>query len=123
MKNFAGLGALVSTRIYPSPIPQNPTYPLVTYQKIDAPRDYVMGNQSGLVFSRFQVDSWAETYDACEALAEQVRLSLSNYAGTSDTIVIDWVEMDNEQGPMWDEVSGLQRVIQDYMVTYFEALP
>lgn len=121
--NFAGISTLISARVYPAPIPQNPTYPLVTYQKISGPRDYVMGNQSGLVRARFQLDTWAETYGECEALADQVRLALSNYSGTSDTITIDWIALDNEQGPLYDDDADLQRCIQDYMIDYRESLP
>ena len=119
---FAGLTALVSTRIYPPPVPQNATYPCVSYSQVSGVRDYVMGNQSGLVQSRYQLDSWATTSTGARAVAEQVRLALSNYAGTSDTIVIDYVLMESETRIFEDE-SDLHRISQDFIVHYRETLP
>jgi len=122
MTGFAGLAALVGTRIYPAPIPQGATYPLVTYQQISGVRDYVYSNQSGLVRARFQVDSYAETATGARALAEQVRLALSIYNGVSDGITIDLIQIINEERVYDDEVD-LHRIIHDYMVDYREALP
>jgi hypothetical protein len=122
LAGFAGLSALVSTRIYPPPAPQNCTYPAVTFMQISGMRDYVMGNQSGLVEARFQLDSWAETSVGVRTLAEQVRLALSNYSGTSDTIVIDHIRLLDEQR-IYEDGDELFRIIQDYIVNYRETLP
>jgi hypothetical protein len=119
---LSGNVALAGTRIYPPPIPQNATYPLVTYQQISGVRDYVYSNQSGLVRARFQMDSYAETAMGARALAEQVRLCLSIYRGTSDTIVIDLIQIINEQR-VYDEDVGLHRLIHDYQIDYREACP
>ncbi len=119
---FPGLAELVSTRIYPPPIPQNPTYPLVTLQQISGVRGYVMGNQSGAVAARFQVDSWAETSIGARALAEQVRLAMSIYRGTSDSVVIDLITIENETRLFEDGVE-LHRIMQEYLVNYRESLP
>jgi len=51
-----------------------------------------------------------------------VRLALSNYAGTSDTIVIDYVLMESETRIFEDE-SDLHRISQDFIVHYRETLP
>ena len=121
LSGFAGLAALVSTRIYPPLAPQNATYPLVTYQQISAIRPYAMGTQIGLVQARFQLDSWAETSPGARAVSEQVRLALSNYSGTSDTIVINHCELVNEQRGDPEDQGELHRIIQDFMVWFFEA--
>ncbi len=123
LSGFANLAALVGTRIYPAPIPDNPTYPLITVQEISGIRGYVYGpNQDGSVRARFQMDSWAENSTGVRAVAEQVRLALSAYRGTSDTIVIDLITIDNEQ-KLYDDDADLHRVIQDYIVHYRETLP
>lgn len=122
LSGFAGLAALVSTRIYPAPIPQSPTYPLVTYMQVSGVRGYVYGNQDGFVQGRWQVDSWSTTSTGARALAEQVRLALSNYKGTSDSVVIDLITIENELKD-YDDDASLHRVIQDYFVTYRESLP
>jgi hypothetical protein len=122
LSTFAGLVALASTRVYPPPAPQGATFPLVTYQQISGIRSYVYGNQSGFVVARFQLDSWAESAIGARALSEQVRLALSNYHGTSDTIVIDYISIESEQRLFEDDVE-LHRISQDYMVYFRETLP
>lgn len=122
LSGFAGLSALVSTRIYPAPIPETPTYPLVTYMQVSGVRVYAMSNQTPLVDARFQVDSWATTSTGVRALAEQVRLALSAYSGTSDSVVIDLITLENEQ-KIYDDEAGLHRVIQDYFIAYRETQP
>jgi hypothetical protein len=122
LSGFAGLAALVATRIYPAPVPQNATYPLITYQQISGIRAYVYSNQSGWVRARFQVDCYAASSTGARALAEQVRLALSIYRGTSDTIVIDLIQLENEIKFYEDDVD-LHHVIHDYIVDYREALP
>lgn len=123
LSGFAGLAALVGTGIYPPPAPQDATYPLVTFQQISGVRTHVMGpNETGFVDARFQVDSWATSSTSARAVAEQVRLALSCYRGTSDTIVIDLVVIENEQALYDDEVE-LHRIIHDYIVHYRETTP
>jgi hypothetical protein len=121
LKNFAGL-AYISSRIYPPPAPQNATYPLVIYSQVSGIRGYVYGNQDGFVRAGFQLDSYAQTAAAARALAEQVRLALSIYRGTSDGIVIDLITIENEQRVYEDDVL-LHRIIQDYEVVYRETTP
>ena len=115
---YAGLTALVSTRIYPPPVPQNPTYPLVTYQEIDRIPVKVMGTNAGVVHIRYQIDSWASTLAAAKAVAVQVAGALDNYAGTSDTIVIKNSFLDYGQSSPYDDAEGVHRYIQDYIIEY-----
>ena len=122
LTGFAGLRALIATRVYPPPTPQNGPYPLVTLTLISAVRIYAMGDQTPLVDSRWQIDVWASSSETARAVAEQVRLALSHYHGTSDTVVIDLVLMENEQ-KFYDSEAELHRVIQDYIVSYRETQP
>lgn len=123
LSGFAGLSALVGTRIYPPPLPQITTYPAVSYLQISAVRDYVMGNQSGLVHARFEINSWATTTITARSVAEQVRLALSNYHGTSDSVVINWTEMVSPETVFYEDETKLHGISQDYIVTYSETTP
>ena len=118
----AGLTALVSTRIYAHFTPQNATYPCVVHNQISGPRQYVMGEQNPIVRARWQLDSYAATSVAARAVSEQVRLALSNYHGTSDSVVIDHVEQVNELSD-YNESEELHRVIQDFMIDFRETTP
>jgi len=118
LSGYAGLTALVSTRIYPAPIPQNPTYPLVTYQEIDRVSPHTMGTLAGVTHIRYQIDSWATTLAGAKAVAAQVEAALDNYAGTSDTIVILNCFLESGQSSPYDDAEGVHRYIQDFIVEY-----
>ena len=98
LSGFAGLSALVSTRIYPrGEMPQNVEMPALSYQRISAERPSAMGVDTGLVRARFQFDCWSGvhrddtegTFDESRAVFEQVRLALQRWRTTSGTIVQD----------------------------------
>lgn len=79
LSGFAGLTALVSTRIYPLVIPQDGALPAVAYQRISAIRTSSMGEDDGIVRARFQVTVWDTTFDSIRAVAEQIRQALQRY--------------------------------------------
>lgn len=77
----AGLTALVgagtNARIYPLKLPQNPTFPAVTYQVISGPRDYTQQGRDGVVTYRVQCNLYARTYDGVRQLRDAFERSLS----------------------------------------------
>jgi phage tail sheath gpL-like len=84
LSNYAGLTALVSTRVYAFQIQQGATLPCVTFQRIDTPRELThdaSGTGSDLAHPRFQFDVWAETYAAAKAINDQVRAALNGKTG------------------------------------------
>lgn len=122
LSGFAGLSKLVSTRIYPIRMPQNATFPLVCYQQVGATRDYVMQNQSGLVQTLYQIDCYDSTLEDARAVAEQARLALSNYSGTSDSVEIDWTAMEGEEA-LYEPAVDLYRMMQFYRLHFRETPP
>lgn len=81
LSTYAGLTALVSTRIYPVTMPQGVTYPAVTYTRISAPRIHAMGRDTGLASPRVQVDCWGSSYSSVKGVAAQVRAALQDFSG------------------------------------------
>ncbi len=75
----AGTAALVAARIYPLVMPQEPAYPCITYRRVASERMQGVQTDPGVVRARLQVTAWAETYDACKGLAEQIRLALERH--------------------------------------------
>jgi hypothetical protein len=72
-----------------------------------------MGVDSPLKVVRVQVNSWADTYAAAQALAAEVETTLSRYRGTlADIRVLD-ILLDNEMS-LNDADANVRRVIQDY---------
>jgi len=79
LTGYAGLAALVGGRVYRVHLPQDPTLPAVTYQRIDTPREYSHDGESFLVHPRFQISCWAGTQSGGEAVANQVRAALAGW--------------------------------------------
>jgi hypothetical protein len=64
--------ALVVDRIYPLLMPQDPTLPAVTYQRIsDNPINSLSGH-GGLDNPRIQIDCWATSYSGVKTLSNAV---------------------------------------------------
>lgn len=83
LSTYAGLAALVGSRIYPIIMPQGVTYPAVTYQRIATePRESCMVEDVGWARARMQVTAWAETFSAARAIIEQVRGALQRWITT-----------------------------------------
>jgi hypothetical protein len=122
LSGFAGLAALVGKRIYPPIVLLTPVYPLVYYQLIGGHPNYVMGGQSGLALAKFQIDSWALTTAPARDVAEQIRLALSGYHGTSDGINIDLTEM-TKWHDLYNDSNDLHGVSQDYNIHFRETPP
>lgn len=74
----AGLVALVSTRVYPAVLPQRPTLPALTYQRISGVPEYSHSGRA-LMQSRFQISCWAATYAGAIALATAVKAAMDTF--------------------------------------------
>ena len=96
LNGFAGLTSLVASRIHPLTLPQNVTYPAVSYSKVSVERVRAMGADPGLALARFQVSCWATTYAAVRDVGEQVRAALQRWRGTVEGVVIQESFFENE---------------------------
>lgn len=126
LTGFAGLAALVSTRVTPMALDQElrdiaAFLDAATFQKISGPRLQSFGAEPGVVTSRFQVTSCANSYAKAKAVAAQVRLALKNQYGTTwSGVVIQNCRIENEMDDLDLEFAGLHRVPQDFIITYEE---
>lgn len=82
LSGFAGLSALVGSRIYPLRAPQTAALPLVVFQRISTIRWSAFGSDTGLARPRIQVTAWATTAMAAKSVKEQVRAALQRWRGT-----------------------------------------
>jgi len=74
LTTFPGLAALIGTRCYPVKLPQEPTLPALTYQRVSDAPEY--SHDPGASYRpRMQITCWAGTYAGAEALATQVNLA------------------------------------------------
>lgn len=91
LSTFAGLIALVNTRIYPIIMPQGVTYPAVTYQRISAEsRESCMIEDVGFARTTFQVTAWGDTFKEVRTISEQLRQALQRWtaSGVQGTFIL-----------------------------------
>lgn len=72
----AGLRALVSTRIYPDVMPDSPTYPAVTYQRLSGSSALGSTSDPPLKTATYQVSAWAKSRADALAVSAQIRAAL-----------------------------------------------
>ena len=115
----ATVDGLVDGRIYPGALPQNPTYPAVSYFRVSATRLYNLKGTASRVTARFQIDCWAATHITARALADAIRASLHAVVGTMGSTSIGYIRLDNETDQYEDAVKEF-RVIMDWFIDYVE---
>lgn len=116
---YEGLTALTSTRIYPLVLPQKPTYPTVTYQRMDGERESGMTAEHGMAHPHIQIDSWGKTYASAKAVATQVRGALQRWgdADASPAVLDCFLESDEDD---YEPDTGVYRVRQDWLIWHRE---
>lgn len=122
----ATVQSVVAGRIYPLRLPQNPTFPAVTYTNIMSERPETMTGGTGLVRSRLQVDSWGQTKEAAEDLAARIRKVLQGFRGafgSGATLVNVQAVHYVSDFEMYDPDVNNYRVIKDYHIWFEEDRP
>lgn len=79
--------ALVSTRIHPVELPERPTYPAITYQKLPGGRSLQSHQQpkSGTAgFASFQINAYATTRRTAQQVMAAVRAAIEAYKWSAD---------------------------------------
>ena len=120
----SGVSALVSTRIYAGPLPQNATLPAILYTTIDGVRDGPFDGPNGFVQSRLQVDCLGSAVDQggileAKAVLKAVRQALNGYSGTTDGVSIRSVHMDSERD-LYEPETAVPRVSADFLIWHDE---
>ena len=83
LSGFAGLTALVGTRIAPDVIPSPAAWPAVTFHVIHTSTEKVSTSDPDLVMSLVQVDSFDKTRLGARTVAAQVMLALDRWRQTT----------------------------------------
>jgi hypothetical protein len=78
-------------------LPQHPTFPAITYQRISTPpaREF---ETTFYLYPRFQFDCWTETFPEARELAGCVRMAFDVYSGSmgAHPVVVSLVEEDRD---------------------------
>lgn len=114
--------ALVGQRMHPESLPQNVTYPALSFAQVSAVRERDLCGPAGFAHPRVTINSWAETYAVAHQLATAVRQALDGFHGEAFVpagVRIGSVRIDNELDGDEPEI-GLYRVLQDYIISHSE---
>ena len=117
-QTFAGLSALIGTRLYDVQAPQNTAMPYVTYQLVSAERHHVMTRDT-LGRPRVQFDSFGATREVAENVNAQVIACFNRWKGTVASVVIkDTVIESDGVDQQSDDISLIPRVTSEAFITY-----
>lgn len=111
--------ALIVARFYPLRLPENPTYPAATYQRISGPRVHSQTGPSQLAYPRFQLDCYASTYLGAKAVAGALRVALDGYKGLMGTVAVGSVLFMDDRD-FYDPATRIWRVSMDIIVGHTE---
>lgn len=92
-------GTTGNHRVFPAIAPQNTPFPFLVYE-VDRtlPTDTKEG-ASPVDVRRVNVYGYARKYADLELIKNRVRTLLEAYAGTVNSVVIDGIRLDDEEGP------------------------
>lgn len=84
----SGVSALCGTRIYPDQLPQGCAFAAIRYSVISDRSDQHQGGGSALAEASVQIDCYAQTRLAANALGNAARLALARHRGTAASVFI-----------------------------------
>lgn len=122
LSTHPGLSALIAGRIYPLVLPQKPTLPAITYQRISGLRVRSHQGPSGLASPRFQFDAWADSYASARTVADELRRALDGFRGMmggAPGVRVDAVHLDTDRD-LYETETRRWRVQADYFVWHEE---
>lgn len=117
------IAAIISTRMYPVQLPQNPALPAIRYFRVSGNRPQSTTGPLGQTNPRVQIDCYALKFQDANDLAELVRKRLDGYRGPAgdDGDFIQGAFFQTERD-LWEEqpLPGMYAVSRDYMIWFRE---
>jgi len=107
------LAGLVSDRIYILKLPQNPTYPAVTFFKLTGQRHLDLD----VAFPYFQFDIWASSYSSAREVANKIRTSLIREKGTWGSVKIINAIFINEFD-LYEDETGIFHIVSEFKIIH-----
>lgn len=126
----APIAAAVGTRIYPTKLPQNATFPALTVTRVSGSRIGRLKGRASLARPRYQIDAWtkerasASAFEEAQVLGGLVLDRLEAYSGTMTdpttsppTVYQTWVEFLDDREFFEEDVNGgFYRHSSDYYI-------
>jgi hypothetical protein len=122
LSNNAALTALISTRLNPVRIPQESSFPAVSYQLVSEIPNPTKSGHSRTEFARVQVNAYGVTLASAESVASAIRTAFEvvTLPATFNTIKCQTIEFDGELQTADDTAAfaGLYQISQDYIINF-----
>jgi hypothetical protein len=110
-------GSIISDRLYPLVLPQNPTYPAATYQQITDQLTATGQSEPGdLNDALFQFDCYGSSHKKAKLLAQAMRADLSGYQGTLSGIKV--TSLFQNEYDFWGAEAGVWRVTLEFKILF-----
>lgn len=116
LATVAGVTALISTRIYPEKLPQDPTLPAVKYDIVAINRHHSID----FAWASIQYTSVAKTHLGARALADAMRKALQREKRVISGIEVTQISLEEERGPFYDEQFDEYYIQQTFQINYRE---
>ena len=111
--------ALISSRVYSVRLPQNVTFPALTFLKVSGARDHTLTGPSGIARPRFQVSCWSESYETAKLVSAQVRTALDGISVLMGTVLAGAVLLLGETD-LVDPARNVYQIALDFEVIHRE---
>ena len=95
LQGYPPLTALISNRVYPMQAEQGVTIPYAVYSPISETREHAMGEDAGVVVSRYQFDCYSTTYGETMHIVREIRHAMDRWRSLSGSPVITDTLIDN----------------------------
>ena len=94
LKNYAGLTALISGRVYPDFIPQDKPLPAIVYHLISSDVDYTLEGEQGLQTVNYQFDCHGNTDAEAYTVYKHIRKAFKNFQGSMNVYHVQMIEIE-----------------------------
>ena len=117
----ATVTGLVSTRIYPTVLPQDKTLPALVYQRISGVEPgQIDGQGRALVQARIQITALADSFGSCAEILDAAREALLYQYGTHGGVEVVSIIRDIDGADDFDPELQAYSQSMDVVVTYIE---
>lgn len=124
---YSYLSGSIPVMVYPHHLPEDASYPAVTYQVVSSRHGHTIAGAAGWRQIRVQVDCWGYDLEQMLGLAESIRTKLHGYIGQMGSSKIQFIQLsgqrDLHEKPEPGSDKWLYRRSTDYLIKVAEDIP
>lgn len=113
----AGIAALCQS-IHPQTLPQNATYPAITYSLDAESRDQLLAEIGLLKTALIEINAWHSDHFTAHQLTDAIENALAGYRGAFGSKTAEHIRLERKF-ELFESDSGLYRVSQQFLIAYY----